>query len=407
MQARSSFYHTALRWLREFFASHRQWLNEFLRQLYRSGLIIILVLMFVLIVAGALLVLAAENYSSSSQIKSITQAIWWAIVTMTTTGYGDLVPFTLSGRGAAILLMFGGITLVALFSATISSVFVVMRLREGRGLQKIHWTEHIVVCGWNSIAISLLEGLKRFSESKPRIVLINMLSGDEMQNVAERFRDLKLEFVHGDSTQEETLKRGNLSSAQTVILLSDNGISGDDRQIFVALAARSLNKNAKLYAQVTDEKNIYHLKRAGVDEVVWVAPYAGFLLATHAVAPGIPKVFDELLSPQQNISFIKVPIAKEWYERTYGEFANEYRKSTGGQIIGLLQETSLLSVGDILSHDISSIDEFIRRKFNEAGMTGSELEREQVRMNPPDETKLKKRDIAVALPPYQKRKEEG
>jgi polar amino acid transport system substrate-binding protein len=63
--------------------------------------------------------------------RGIADGVWWAAVTMTSTGYGDKVPATLAGRALAIVWMFASIFLVTLFSATLASSFVVGRLKTG------------------------------------------------------------------------------------------------------------------------------------------------------------------------------------------------------------------------------------------------------------------------------------
>ena len=63
--------------------------------------------------------------------KNIGNSLWWAIVTMTTVGYGDMAPVTLSGRLLAIVIMLSGIILVALVTGTISSIFTTKRIMEG------------------------------------------------------------------------------------------------------------------------------------------------------------------------------------------------------------------------------------------------------------------------------------
>jgi voltage-gated potassium channel len=71
------------------------------------------------------------------EIGKITEGeapFWWAIVTMTTVGYGDFAPKTPEGRMFAVLVMFAGISLTAMFTAIISSIFVAKRIREEKGL---------------------------------------------------------------------------------------------------------------------------------------------------------------------------------------------------------------------------------------------------------------------------------
>ena len=64
-------------------------------------------------------------------LHGIADGVWWAAVTMTTTGYGDKVPVTFRGRALALVWMFASIFLVTLFTATLASSFVVGRLKTG------------------------------------------------------------------------------------------------------------------------------------------------------------------------------------------------------------------------------------------------------------------------------------
>jgi polar amino acid transport system substrate-binding protein len=66
-------------------------------------------------------------------LHGIGDGVWWAAVTMTTTGYGDKVPLSFLGRALAIVWMFASIFLVTLFSASLASSFVVNRLKTGVG----------------------------------------------------------------------------------------------------------------------------------------------------------------------------------------------------------------------------------------------------------------------------------
>ncbi|GAA1858262.1 potassium channel family protein [Microbacterium koreense] len=72
----------------------------------------------------SLVVLQAERHAPGATIVSFGDAVWWAFCTVTTVGYGDYVPVTLQGRIAAVVLMAGGVVLVGLIVATISSAVV-------------------------------------------------------------------------------------------------------------------------------------------------------------------------------------------------------------------------------------------------------------------------------------------
>ena len=74
-----------------------------------------------LVFCAALAVLDAERRSSSGNIVNFGDALWWAVTTMTTVGYGDRFPLTLVGRLVALGLMIGGIALLGTVSATLAS----------------------------------------------------------------------------------------------------------------------------------------------------------------------------------------------------------------------------------------------------------------------------------------------
>jgi voltage-gated potassium channel len=73
---------------------------------------------------GAWLVLLLEENAKGSNIHSYPNAVWWAIVTVTTVGYGDRYPVTEGGRMVAAILMLLGIGLIGVLTATVASVFV-------------------------------------------------------------------------------------------------------------------------------------------------------------------------------------------------------------------------------------------------------------------------------------------
>jgi voltage-gated potassium channel len=73
---------------------------------------------------GAWLVLLFEDKAKGSNIHDYPDALWWAIVTVTTVGYGDRFPVTEGGRVVAVILMLVGIGLIGTLTATVASVFI-------------------------------------------------------------------------------------------------------------------------------------------------------------------------------------------------------------------------------------------------------------------------------------------
>jgi voltage-gated potassium channel len=76
------------------------------------------------LVIGAWLVLLFEEKTKTGNIHTYPDALWWAIVTVTTVGYGDRYPVSEGGRVVAAVLMLVGIGLIGVLTATVASVFI-------------------------------------------------------------------------------------------------------------------------------------------------------------------------------------------------------------------------------------------------------------------------------------------
>ncbi|ADD41284.1 potassium channel family protein [Stackebrandtia nassauensis] len=83
----------------------------------------------ILLFLSALAALDAERGNPDAQIQSFGDALWWAIVTVSTVGYGDYFPVTVEGRLVAMTLMFGGVGLIGFITASVTS-WVVEKLSK-------------------------------------------------------------------------------------------------------------------------------------------------------------------------------------------------------------------------------------------------------------------------------------
>lgn len=94
------------------------------RMFGRRGFKAFLAVVLLVIAASGILAWLLERGGADPQITSPIDGIWWAIVTSTTVGYGDMVPVTGPGRGVAVLLMLVGVALLSVVTAQIAAFFV-------------------------------------------------------------------------------------------------------------------------------------------------------------------------------------------------------------------------------------------------------------------------------------------
>jgi voltage-gated potassium channel len=89
-----------------------------------------------LVTISATIVASVEGGEGAS-IRSFADALWWAVVTVTTVGYGDMVPVTLAGRAIAFILMLGGIAFFSGITANLASFMVKSHSTEKQALSQL------------------------------------------------------------------------------------------------------------------------------------------------------------------------------------------------------------------------------------------------------------------------------
>jgi voltage-gated potassium channel len=225
-------------------------------------------------------------------IQSMTDGVWWALVTVTTVGFGDITPVTLLGRIVVGAVMVGGMFTLALFAGIVGSSLVsgMLAIREEQ-FRMSEYVNHVVVCGYDRSALLLLDAMGQvFDLANTRVVVF----GDQ-----ERPRDLPPDFywVQGDPTKESELDKVRLTHAAAVIVAGRRGCSpqiADATTILTVFTIRAYLKNQRklveerrrpLYvvAEILDSENVDHARTAGADEVIETRRIGSAMLA-HAVA---------------------------------------------------------------------------------------------------------------------------
>jgi voltage-gated potassium channel len=96
----------------------------------RSNTKYAIALALLVVLLAAVMVWSVEHDNPTSSIHSMSDALWWAVTTVTTVGYGDKYPSSVEGKAVAVTLMLLGIAVFGLISATLASLFVESDTRE-------------------------------------------------------------------------------------------------------------------------------------------------------------------------------------------------------------------------------------------------------------------------------------
>ena len=85
-----------------------------------------------IILYGALAIFFADRYYDTKGAGGIFDAIYWAVVTIATVGYGDIVPTSRIAKVFALMIIMSGPALLSLITASIASIFIERKIREGK-----------------------------------------------------------------------------------------------------------------------------------------------------------------------------------------------------------------------------------------------------------------------------------
>ena len=358
-------------------------------------------LLALLIFLGGAFIESVFEGGPGGRIRSIGDGLWYAIVTMTSTGYGDIIPATLAGRLVGVLLMFGGLTVLSVVTATVASALVAQRIKEERGLETLKTKGHLLVCGWNAYTERVLDAIFAVGGAS-EVVLVNELGEAQAAEVMARQGSRAVRFVRGDPASEAVLERANVKGARAAIVVADTSrttTASDDRTTLVTLTLKSVRPELRVTVEALDDRSEPHLRRAGADDIVISGEFNGFLLSSAAVAPGLSQVVRPLLS-LSGTELRRIDLPAELVGKTYGEVVAALRSRDGFQAIAVIHEDRGLTLDQLLSDDTSMIDQFIKGQFSEAGREFLRYEAGGTRalVNPPDSYEVGSKDAIVGIP---------
>jgi voltage-gated potassium channel len=249
--------------------------------------------------AMALLVLAFTTFlvwldrsgyqDNSDGSVDLLDAAYYATVTLSTTGYGDITPVSDTARLTNILVI---TPLRVLFLIILVGTTLEVLTERTRQQVRIHrWRSrmrnHVVVVGYGTKGRHAIETLLGQGIPRHRIVVV-----DPQQKTVDAAGSDGLVSVLGDATRSDTLLKAEIQHAAQVIVAPQR----DDTATLVTLTARQLNRRATIVAAVREDENVPLLKQSGADMVVTSSSSAGRLLGVSVGSPHAADVLEGLMT---------------------------------------------------------------------------------------------------------------
>ena len=278
-------------------------INQFVQVLVEKKfelLTLLFLLLFIVVTAGIAIYVFEAHVNP--EIHTLFDALYWALVTISTVGYGDIAPVTIQGRMISGVIIISGIAMISFVTSVIVSAFSVKleELKENRYIQELNKEERfLILCGYGQMT-------KMFLRKKSDEIAYIIFDKD-----AERAADAERDgyrVIQEDASRYEVLKRFNTKYAKiTVVTL----LNDDVENIYITLNAKSVSPDIQVIARVSDRKTIPKYRQARADHLLMPDDVAARMLLMAIEQPAMHKAILHLITGRGKAQFGEVFVRKE------------------------------------------------------------------------------------------------
>jgi voltage-gated potassium channel len=226
---------------------------------------------------------------------SLLDTIYYATVSLSTTGYGDITPASSSARLVNVLVI---TPLRVLFLIVLVGTTLAVLTERSRQAFKIQvWRkkvrDHVVVVGFGTKGRSAVSAVMTDGMKPGQIVVV-----DTDQNSLDAASALGLVTVHGSGTRSDVLRVAGVDRARAVVVAANR----DDSAVLITLTAREMAPKAQIVSAVREAENVHLLRQSGADSVVVSSETAGRLLGMATHTPSVVDMVEDLITPDTGLA---------------------------------------------------------------------------------------------------------
>jgi len=285
---------------------------------------------------------------------TLLDCFYYVVVSLSTTGYGDITPVTPDARLVNVLLVTPAriLFLIILVGTTLEVLTDQYRntLRVSRWRRKLK--DHVIVCGYGTKGRAAVGALLENGYDKSKIVIVENREDALRQATANGYA-----AINGNATRSSVLNEADVKNCKSVIIATDS----DEASVLITLTVRQLTGGqVRIIAAVREQENAALLKQSGAHHVIVSSATAGRLLGLTTTAPPLIDVVEDLLTPGQGMA-----LAMRSAER--GEVTRNPRE-LADLVVALIRRGKVLALGggQALAIETGDLLVYIRNEENPA-----------------------------------------
>jgi voltage-gated potassium channel len=234
---------------------------------------------------------------------SFLDALYYATVSLTTTGYGDIVPVTPSARLLTILLI---TPLRILFLVILVSTTLAVLTERGREQLRVsRWRSsvrrHTIICGFGTKGQAAARAMLADGSDPRTIVAV-----DPRAEAVAAAAAMGLAAVQANAERSDTLREAEVGHAAQVLVT----VTDDNSAVLITLTARQLSPDVEVCASVREEENAALLRQSGARTVITSSETAGRLIGLSACKPSVAAVAQDLFSYGRGLDLLQRPVTE-------------------------------------------------------------------------------------------------
>ena len=276
---------------------------------------------------------------------TFTDIVYFTMITVSTVGYGDIVPVSTRARLLdALVITPIRLGIWILFLGTAYQL-IIRQYMEGYRMAKLQATlsRHIIICGFGHTGMSAAKELMARGVKAEQMVVIDTLE--------ERVRlagSLGIAAFQADATQEAVLGDAAIDKAKAVIISAGR----DDKSALTLLTARHLNPTVRIIVSAKEEEKVKLFKQGGADAIVSPATFGGYIIAAAVDHGHMVQYLDDLLTAGGEVSLLERKVAPGEIGTPPADLKPDVllRLYRGGKTFSLLEmeQAGRLQAGDVL-----------------------------------------------------------
>ena len=211
---------------------------------------------------------------------SAVDAFYLTAVTVSTVGYGDIVPVTRTGRLFTVVLIMTGVGTVLYLLTQLAELVIEGQLREvfgrstmQREVEKLRG--HVIVCGYGRFGKAVVEELMR--SRSPLVIL------DSDAAKKDELAELAVPYFIGSALSDDALLEAGVERARAIVVATPS----DSDNVFITLSARERNPRISIHARAESESGARRLRLAGAQQVISAYQIGGTRIAASILRPAV------------------------------------------------------------------------------------------------------------------------